>query len=199
MKRYKKSIIMLMLISITLLGGCGSQKSSDEIHDDIGDGNSQEEADEMYDDVGDSNSQEESDEMYDDVSDGNSQEESDEIYDDVSDENSQKESDEMYDNIGVLMNGVAIVSKDGKDGLIKNGGDVLIPPKYDLIMPDNAEIYLVEQDGLWGYIDPSTGNEIIKPQFEEAYLFDSNGEAQVRIGLDFFVINLKGEIVRKAE
>lgn len=52
----------------------------------------------------------------------------------------------------------------------------------------------VQVDGLWGYIDRS-GEFVIKPQYDAAMPFASNGLACICINDEFGYINAKGEIV----
>ncbi len=119
-------------------------------------------------------------------------------YNSTSSEENEKRVAEAseFDSILWINEGYIRVKKDNKYGLIKNGGEVIIEPKYDYIsdyMGENGYRYF-EQDDLYGYIDEE-GNVVIEPQFDDASLFEKDGTAKVRMGLTFYVINEKGEIL----
>jgi hypothetical protein len=65
------------------------------------------------------------------------------------------------------------------------------PP--DRYRPDNGGLYLIENDGKFGFMD-RTGTTVIEPQFEEVGAF-SEGLAAVRVGTKWGYINAKGELV----
>ena len=113
-----------------------------------------------------------------------------------------KESENLeanYDDIRPLIDGAMVVIKNNKYGLIKNGGKVIVEPKYDFIgefSGDNGTRSF-EEDNLWGYFDKN-GNVIIEPQFNDASNF-YDGKAKVRKGVNVYYIDIHGKIIGTAK
>ncbi len=108
-------------------------------------------------------------------------------------------TDGAYDHIGPLNDGTMVVTKNHKHGLIKNGGEIIVEPKYDYISSltgDNGTRTFKEND-LYGYLDKS-GNIIIEPQFENASEF-YDGKAKVREGVNVYYIDIHGKVIGTAE
>jgi len=80
-----------------------------------------------------------------------------------------------------------------KYGLINEDGLYVLSPKYYQLHND-GEMYMVQDDNGWGWID-ADGNVEIAPQFEEALPFNNEKYAPVKIGDDFGFIDRDGRIV----
>ena len=81
-----------------------------------------------------------------------------------------------------------------KLGTINKKGEFVIEPIWDWIFQSNrSELYLVEKDSLYGYID-RYGKIIIKPQYSDAEPF-SEGLAAVSNGKKLGFINKKGKAI----
>lgn len=98
-----------------------------------------------------------------------------------------------YDYIDCLSEGLAVVKRDGKYGFIDNTGQVVIPPKYDLVWDFSEGLARVSQNGKAGFID-NTGKVVIPLKYDKAYSF-YNGVAGVldRSTGEAFYINRQGE------
>jgi hypothetical protein len=57
-----------------------------------------------------------------------------------------------YDHVGSVSNGVAIVSIDGKFGVVDESGQELIPCQYDDAEKFSASTMAVKLDGKWGFV-----------------------------------------------
>lgn len=107
--------------------------------------------------------------------------------------------EDTYDDIGPLIGERIIVREGYKYGVIKNGGEVIVEPQYDHIFDFSQGKAAFKENGLWGYLD-TEGNVIIEPQFDAAYSYDPfSGTATVLIGLTYYKINEKGEIIEEAK
>ena len=95
---------------------------------------------------------------------------------------------------------IRVSNNDGKYGILKNGGEVVIEPQYDWISSVLSEngYRLFRQNDLYGYLNEN-GNVVIEPQFEDANSFRSDGTALIRIGLTFYLIDETGGIVGLAD
>ena len=89
-------------------------------------------------------------------------------------------------------NGKAVVRSGEKAGVIDETGKYFINPQFTNIKIDN-DIFMVEQDGKWGWCD-SKGKISINPQFDEAYCFFSNDLAAVRSGENWAYVDKEGKI-----
>lgn len=98
-----------------------------------------------------------------------------------------------YDDIDCLSEGLAVVKRDGKYGFIDNTGQVVIPPKYDLVWDFSEGLARVSQNGKAGFID-NTGKVVIPLKYDKADSF-YNGVAGVldRSTGEAFYINRQGE------
>lgn len=92
---------------------------------------------------------------------------------------------------------VAIATKDGLSGMYGRGGEALTGMDYELIMGGTEGLFVVREDGLYGFLHRD-GTVAIEPQFDDANAF-RNGFARVRIAGNYFVINEKGAIVQKSK
>ena len=90
-----------------------------------------------------------------------------------------------YDQIKEFINGVAIVVKDGKYGVILKGGKEIIPPKYDYISPFKDGLSRAIKDGFTIIIDLS-GQEYV----------EINNEIRI-IPENIFIIDKYGKDINK--
>ena len=92
-----------------------------------------------------------------------------------------------FDEIGICdrLNQI-VVRKNEKDGLIENGGKVIIVPQYDFIssLPCGNGMREFQNDGLWGVLDIE-GNVILEPKYEFVSLNEFEGTIQIKKGLTF--------------
>ncbi len=94
----------------------------------------------------------------------------------------------------------------GKVGFFHENGKVAIRAKFeyasrfkngyaliaeDFVLKKNGE-YTEISNGKWGYINKK-GKIVVKPKYESASLFNKNGQAEVRLNGENFLINTKGE------
>ncbi|MCU0445892.1 MAG: WG repeat-containing protein [Microscillaceae bacterium] len=98
-----------------------------------------------------------------------------------------------YDTKSPYMLGVAIVSKNGKYGLINENEHEITILKYDFIDAFSQGLAAFRRGGLWGYLNKS-GEEVIKAEFVRAYPF-SEGLAMVQVGEKYGFINLQGKLI----
>ena len=92
-----------------------------------------------------------------------------------------------FDHIGLCDSlGQIVVEKDGKCGLIKNGGIVIIEPKYDWIsdFPCDNGMREFRDEGLHGILDIE-GNVILEPKYEDILIHEYDGTIEIREGLTF--------------
>lgn len=92
-----------------------------------------------------------------------------------------------FDEIGICdrLNQI-VVRKNEKDGLIENGGKVIIVPQYDFIspLPCGNGMREFQNDGLWGVLDIE-GNVILEPKYEALHIIESKGLIQIGEGVTF--------------
>lgn len=86
---------------------------------------------------------------------------------------------ERYDHVYSSYKGSAIVTKDGKHGLVDMTGKEFIPCQYEKVHFFSEGFAAVQRDGKWGYVDRS-GNEAVPCQYTAAYDF-SKGFACVSL------------------
>jgi hypothetical protein len=79
-----------------------------------------------------------------------------------------------YDKTWDFDEGLACVELNGKGGLIDKNGVEVIPVMYDAIKYDECKImtsgnlFAVQLNGKWGYIDYTTGAEVVPLKYDEA-------------------------------
>ena len=76
----------------------------------------------------------------------------------------------IYEYIDVFYNGLAIVKKDGKWGMINKLGKEIVEPQYDYINPYSCGFARIVKDGKVGFLD-NNFKEAISPSFTHAYPF----------------------------
>ena len=116
-------------------------------------------------------------------------------------ESERVENASEFETIEYIGDGyIRVSNNDGKYGILKNGGEVVIEPQYDWISSVLAKngYRLFRQNDLYGYLNEN-GNVVIEPQFEDANSFRSDGTALIRIGLTFYLIDETGGIVGLAD
>lgn len=87
--------------------------------------------------------------------------------------------DYQFDEAFPFVGETAVVALGNVYGIIDTRGNYIINPQFDEIQPD-GNLFLVLQDDKYGWIDQK-GSFIINPQFENAYGFNGNELAPVRI------------------
>lgn len=105
--------------------------------------------------------------------------------------------DYTYDDAAMFNNGVAIVRKGNRCGLISPSGEEVVAPKYNSITPAGVNVYRVSasgklKDGVWidekyGFISKS-GEELLPPVYDEIGIF-TDGVAYVKKGDLYGYIN----------
>lgn len=88
-------------------------------------------------------------------------------------------------------------SDDGvRFGFLNEDGSVAIYPVYERVRDFSPDgLALVKRNGRWGYVDPS-GNEVIRPEFEDAASFNK-GIAAVKVNGKWGLVNRDGEFLRQ--
>ncbi|MDF2435752.1 MAG: repeat-containing protein [Bacteroidota bacterium] len=81
--------------------------------------------------------------------------------------NGEQVTEFLYQGIGVWNQGLAMVSKDGKQGFIDKDGKVVIPLVYNHVDQMTTTPVRVNKDGKWGFID-SKGKIVIPIIYEDA-------------------------------
>ncbi len=76
----------------------------------------------------------------------------------------------IYEYIDVFYNGLAIVKRDGKWGMINKFGKEIVEPKYDYINPYSCGFARIAKNGKIGFLDDQF-REAISPSFVHAYPF----------------------------
>lgn len=76
----------------------------------------------------------------------------------------------IYEYIDVFYNGLAIVKKDGKWGMINKLGKEIVEPQYDYINPYSCGFARIVKDGKVGFLD-NNFKEAVSPSFTHAYPF----------------------------
>lgn len=88
--------------------------------------------------------------------------------------------DHVYDNVHPFKGGMAKIMLRGKWGVINKAGRSVLPPRYNDVDLD-GELFLIKKDNKWGWLD-AAGNETIPIRFADAYPFNNNTVAAVRLG-----------------
>ena len=78
-----------------------------------------------------------------------------------------------------------------KWGFVNSDGTLNGGVKYDEIESFSLGLYAAEENGKWGYKEPS-GEFVIEPQYDECRPFTENGVARVRIADTWQYITVKG-------
>ena len=79
----------------------------------------------------------------------------------------------IYDEIQDFGEGLKLVRKNNKYGLIDDAGNEVTPIKYDKISEFNDEIAKIKFRGKYGYIN-KTGKEIVSPQYDSVKDINTN-------------------------
>lgn len=102
-----------------------------------------------------------------------------------------------FDSIGFCDNlGQIVVEKGGKFGIVKNGGLIILEPKYDWIssLPCNNGMRKFKNEGLYGVLDID-GNVILEPKYEYISIDEFQDTIEIREGLTYTTYKLE-EIVK---
>ncbi|MBL7747305.1 MAG: WG repeat-containing protein, partial [Chitinophagaceae bacterium] len=102
----------------------------------------------------------------------------------------------VYDHIRNFHHstGVAIVERNGKQGLIERSFKLVIPCEYEaLSSPQIPGFVAFRQNGLWGWMD-YTGKVAVVPQFDQiGWMYD--GRMRVEKGKKFGIVDINGREV----
>ena len=100
-----------------------------------------------------------------------------------------------YGPLALFVNGLAMVTKDGKRGAIDKRGNTVIPFQYELSLTVAEGRIAFQQDGKWGYLSAAAPYEVVIPaQYERVTMFH-NGLAAAYDGTDAFLIDWYGNRV----
>ncbi len=109
----------------------------------------------------------------------------------------------IYDNVYQYnSNGLAVVMKDNKYGLIDRGGKEIVKPKYNYIYPFGNSIARCELEIdtsiKYGFID-NRGKVVADPKYDELLIddFGSGDLARVRVGENWGVIDINNNTIAK--
>ncbi len=113
------------------------------------------------------------------------------------DDSGAKIVDYKYDEAGYFTDGLALVKKGDNLGMINESGKEIIPVKYNIIEPHNAQIFRVAANGKmkdgvlmdekYGFVNRE-GVEVLKPEYDEVGGF-VNGMAYIKKGATYGYIN----------
>lgn len=101
--------------------------------------------------------------------------------------------DFVYDEAADFNKNTAIVSYNGKFGVIDEKGNYLITPNFTSLYKDN-DWYLFEENKKWGWCDVN-GKTVINPLYEAASKFNENEIAAVKIADKYGYIDKKEKII----
>lgn len=91
-----------------------------------------------------------------------------------------------------------VFQTDSGMGIFDAQGAVILPPRFEQVMPFYEELAAAKLNGLWGFVDRNDHWQIA-PRFLEAKSFNGDGEAEVRTEQGWGVIDRRGrEIVQPA-
>ena len=99
----------------------------------------------------------------------------------------------QFTNAKEFISGKAIVQSGKEWGVVDEKGKFIINPLFSDMKSDNDQ-YLIKQNNKWGWCN-SNGKIIIPPTYNDAYPFDGNELAPVKIGEKFGFINRKGKLI----
>ena len=109
-----------------------------------------------------------------------------------------QEISKQYDKIGRFSQGVAVVWKNGKCGLISQAGKEIIKPQYDRISSfGNDGLAYTWKNGLVGLVNIQ-GKEIVKNEYQKIGKFNGFYAITRKNGLAG-MINKRGNVVIKNE
>jgi len=83
--------------------------------------------------------------------------------------------------------------KNGKTGILKDNGKIVVPISYDLIIGDDR-YYFVKKDGLWGCYD-SSGRNFIPVMYQEIGFKISEGLVRVKKNNHWGFVDLHNSII----
>ncbi|NJL13520.1 MAG: WG repeat-containing protein [Microscillaceae bacterium] len=78
-----------------------------------------------------------------------------------------------YDQQEEFVRGFAVVSKNGKFGMINESGQEIVPPQYESVSYFIGSFAKIKENGKFGFID-KTGKVVIAPKYDQIYGY--NGE-----------------------
>lgn len=84
-------------------------------------------------------------------------------------------------------------NRNGKVGLMKVSGEIIIKPLYESILPFSENLAIIKFNKKWGAVDKN-GTIVIPPQYEDMESFE-NGLARVRLNGKWGIINKTGNNV----
>ncbi|MDP4240145.1 MAG: WG repeat-containing protein [Bacteroidota bacterium] len=103
----------------------------------------------------------------------------------------------QYTRANGFVDGKAIVQSGKECGVIDEKGKFVINPLFSEMKADSPE-YIIKQNNKWGWCDGS-GTITIDPQFGEAYPFNGNELAPVKLGNKFGFVDRKGKLIIDAQ
>jgi len=98
----------------------------------------------------------------------------------------------QFDQASDFQNENAAVCLDRKFGLINADGKYVINPQFTTLQND-GNLFLINQDGKFGWCDKA-GKLVINPQFDQAFPFNSNDLAPVKMGKNYGYVDKSGKI-----
>lgn len=101
--------------------------------------------------------------------------------------------DYKFDNVSPFNGKAARVYMDGKWGVIDNTGKYIVTPQYSNIDIDK-DLFLIAQGEKFGWVDKK-GKTVIEAKFDDAFPFDGNKYAAVRMGSKWGFIDNKGAFI----
>ncbi len=100
----------------------------------------------------------------------------------------------LYDDVDFFSEGICMIRKDGKYGLLNKKGKEVIIPKYDDIGGSQEGFAWFKLGDKRGFVEVATGKEIIPAIYDDAHSF-TDGKAKVKKDGRTFYIDKTGKEV----
>ncbi len=99
----------------------------------------------------------------------------------------------QFDDANQFIDDKAVVSTDGKYGLINKDGKYEVNPQFSAMISDGKRGYLVGLNAKYGWCDKE-GKITINPQFEDGFMFNGATLAAVRAGDQYGYVDIEGKL-----
>lgn len=70
----------------------------------------------------------------------------------------------IFDFLAPLQDNLLLSQADGREGLVDRTGKVLLPCRYDRIVVDDPDLFLLQKDRRWGFYHPASGR-VTEPRY----------------------------------
>lgn len=104
----------------------------------------------------------------------------------------------QFDTVGKFVEGLAVVEKNGKLGMINKQNKLVVPYKYFYISDMKDGVAIVSNDRYYKGLIDKNGKEIVKPQYDDMFTFEY-GRAVVKKNGKYGYIDKSGKVKIKIE